>query len=228
MSLCVFGRECCKITQIHLIQPFLHPHLCPKLPSMPSLSFTCVKPSLILLCLKVLANFSSSSRSLGSSEAPAGVRCFATCKCWGTSRWGSTEEPGRPERPTACAEHPKKMLRATEMENHTFFLCHLLSLKEQVEFTSLSGVFLPGRPGWVQAGRGGGCPVAEGRRGGLAAKLRGKTKTKTIWSVNTPRNAGSGKLHLLFLAQNTPISAVRNVSGSELDYEKEKVLPVAF
>lgn len=129
-------------------------------PSTPSalnsshpLPLTCVNPSLILLCLKVLANFSSSSRSLGSSEAPAGVRCFATCKCWGTSRWGSTEEPGRPERPTACPNTPKEMLRVAKIEKPPRFLCLLPSLKQQrgVHHTALRcGVTWEARlgPGW--------------------------------------------------------------------------------
>lgn len=39
---------------------------------------TCVKPSLMRLCLKVLANFSSSSRSLGSSAPPELGRCLGT------------------------------------------------------------------------------------------------------------------------------------------------------
>lgn len=42
---------------------------------------TCVKPSLMRLCLKVLANFSSSSRSLGSSVPPGPGRCLGTGRC---------------------------------------------------------------------------------------------------------------------------------------------------
>lgn len=35
-------------------------------------------------------------------------------------------------------------------------------------------------PGWVLVGRGEGCPVAEGRRGCLAAKLRRQKETHLI------------------------------------------------
>lgn len=38
-------------------------------------------------------------------------------------------------------------------------------------------------PDWVPAGRGEGCPVAEGRRGCLAAKLRRERETHLIRPV---------------------------------------------
>lgn len=131
-----------KKAELYLIQIFLSPLLCHNLPQ-PNMStsqvtpplplmrlLTCVNPSLIRLCLKVLANFSSSSRSLGSSDAPDGVRCFATCKCWGTSRWGSTDEPGSPERPTACWNNRTGARSHNNRKAHRF-LCHLPSTKQR-------------------------------------------------------------------------------------------------
>ncbi len=49
--------------------------------------FTCVKPSLIRLCLKVLANCSSSSRSLGSSRLGESM-CFGVVWLWGRDWMG--------------------------------------------------------------------------------------------------------------------------------------------
>lgn len=93
---------------------------------------------------------------------------------------------------------------------------------------------LPVMPGWVLAGRGEGCPAAEGRRGGLAAKLGGEKEiSDQISSViiiyaaehrpAQPREALNGKRQLV-LVQNMRILAITSVDGSELGYETDKGL----